>query len=322
MDWIDAARVGIAVAVLGVAAYTDLKTRMAPDGLWYAGAAAAVVLMALDFSASFGGVAWVLAFVVGTIFVVAITGGEIISVFPGDQVPPPPEQWTERQKSVMRVDQMISVVLIAAALSALVLSSQWDLGPPVHPLAGPQAIAISSAVMVGAGLLFYLMGALHGGADAKAFMMLAVLVPQAPDIGVDPLVVGNPLARLYLPFVLVVLFNAALCLVLAAPLAFVVLSARAGRMSFPYCLAGYPKAVAHVNLERDFLMGTVVDGKWVPRAMLFRGGLSDDMQKEGLELLKKTGQESVFVSPKFPFLVYMLLGLLLAIFVGSPLLLF
>ena len=93
MDWVDAARVGIAVAVLGAAAYTDLKTRMAPDGLWYGGAAAAVVLMALDFASSFGGVSWVLAPAVGAIFVVGITGGEIISVFPGDQVPPPPEQW-------------------------------------------------------------------------------------------------------------------------------------------------------------------------------------------------------------------------------------
>jgi hypothetical protein len=319
-EWIDIARVAVAVGGLAVASYTDIRTREVPDGLWYALAVVAIALFGLDLDARFGGMAWVLTVPVALVFVVAVTGGEIFTVIPGDDIPEGPIELSPGQERIWRIDQAITVALLAAAATTFLVAPGLDLGEPApRPTGGPEAMAFSTCLMLAAALLFYFMGALHGGADAKGFMVVALLFPTAPVLAGLPLWPGNAGVAEVLPFALVVLFNGALLLVVAGPLMFAAIGARRGRFKWPHSFAGYAKPLDQVNLEREFLMGSVEDGMWRPRFMVSRGSHSAGKQVEALEFLKSAGETEVFVSPKFPFMVYMLLGLLLAVVATSPL---
>lgn len=318
-EWIDVARIVLAVGGLAVASWTDLRTREVPDGLWYALAVAALALMAADFDARFGGVAWALVLSVGAVFAVAVTGGEILTVIPGDTVPEGPVELTDAQKRTWRIDQALSLGLLAGAAALFLAAPGLDLGRPAGPLEGPEALALSTCLMLGAGLLFYVIGALHGGGDAKGFMALVLLFPTAPALAGLPIFPPDALVARTIPFALIVLFNGAIMLVVAAPLGFAAVGLRRGSFRFPHSFAGYAKPVSDVDLEREFIMGSVEGGAWRPRFMVGRTTHSDARQKEALEFLRESGEKEAFVSPKFPFMVYMLLGLLLAVLVTSPL---
>ncbi|HEX9710908.1 MAG TPA: hypothetical protein VGB42_13205 [Candidatus Thermoplasmatota archaeon] len=318
-EWVDAARVAAAVGALAFASWTDLRSREVPDGLWYALAAAALALMALDFGARFGGDSWVLVIAVAAVFAVAVTGGEIITVIPGDKVPEGPIDFTEAQKRVWLLDMLISASMLAGAVGVFVVAPSLDLGTPGRPLSGPEAQAYAACLMMGAALVFYMMNALHGGADAKGLMVLALLFPVAPAIAGLPLIPAGTLAVELLPFALVVFFNGALIQVVAAPVWFGAVGLRNRQFRWPLSLTGYAKPVEAINLERDFLMGSLRGGEWKPHIILSRSAHSEARQKEGLEVIRESGAKTAFVSPKAPFMVFLLLGLVMAVVATSPL---
>jgi len=97
------------------------------------------------------------------------------------------------------------------------------------------------------------------------------------------------------------------------------LSAARGRLKFPESLFGYEKRVAEVNAEREFLLGHVVNGEWKRKLFTTRRSGSDAQQKEALAFLAARGVDRVFVTPKVPFMVFMLAGLVAAVLVSSPL---
>jgi hypothetical protein len=316
---IDAVRVAVGVAGLAAAAASDLKTREVSDRLWYALAAVAILLFAFDFSQRFGGDSWILSVPVALVFVVTVTGGEIIPVFPGPEVPDEEVELSPAQKRILRMDGLLSVAMLGSAALVFALAPTLNLGMRATVLDGPEAIAYSTCLMIAGGFVFYVMGALHGGADAKAFMVLAVLFPVFPALPGLPLVAPSGTARLVVPFALAVLFNGALLLVAAVPVVYMVKGALAGRLKLPESLFGYQKRVADVVLEREFLMGAVVDGAWRSKVMALRATRSDAEQRAALEFLKSQLTAAVFVTPKFPFMVFLLAGLVLALLLTSPL---
>jgi preflagellin peptidase FlaK len=318
-EWVDAVRVAVAVGGLAVASYTDVKKREVPDGLWYALALAALPLMALDFDARFGGTAWLLALPVGAVFAVAFTGGELFPIFPGDTLPEGEIVLSEAQRRLWRIDKALSATVVAVSLAVLLWAPGLDLGRPVHPLLGPQAIALSACLMFGAGLFFFITGALFGGGDAKGFMVLALLFPTAPALAGLPVMAPASLAAQSLPFALVVFFNAGLMLVVAGPVVYAAVSLRRGHFRFPDSLMAVPKPVGQVDLSRDFVMGSLEDGQFKRRFLTRQGTHSDAKQKEALAFLQQRGDPVVFVAPKLPFMVYMLLGLVVAVVLTSPL---
>jgi len=318
--WIDGARIAFALVGLAVAARTDLRSRTVPDGLWYALGAAGIVLMAIDFSLTFRGMAVVLVAAVAIAFLLGITGGEILTILPGEDPPEGEVVLTPAQVQIARFDMALSAALLATAIWIFYWSSSLDLGTSSSFLRGPQALALSSCVMIGAGLLFYMVGVLHGGADAKGFMVLAVLFPAAPVLGGLPLVPPPPAFNVDLiPFVIALYFNAALLQLIGTVPIFMGISAARGQLKFPESFFGYPKPVARVNLDRDFFLGHVVNGQWKRKLFTTRSSGSDAKQKEALEFLGATGQEKVFVTPKVPFMAFMFAGLLVALLFSSPL---
>ena len=310
---------GLCAGGLAAAAYTDVKTREVADELWYALAAAGVALMALGFNEAYGGLSWLLALPVGMVFVVAVTGGEIISLFPGDADPPAEFEPTPRQRLIMRLDIALSLLLIGGALVVFAAAPGLDLGRPAPLLEGPLPRAVAACLMFGAALAFYQFSLISGGADAKALMVLALLFPAAPALGSLPLVHPSAVSLALIPFALAVYFNGAVLLVVARAPVYPLMSWRRGRVRFPESLFGYPKAPSTVNLEREWLLGSVAEGAWVRGTFPRHVTHSPEKQAEALAFLRSRGDELVFVTPKLPFMLYLLAGFLVALALTSPL---
>lgn len=311
----------MALALVGLclASLTDIKTREVPNELWYALGAGALALMAMDFAGAFGASAWVLAIPVGLLFVVAVTGGEILSVFPEGEEPPEDFEPTPAQRRTLRIDMVLTALLVGAALAIFVLAGSLDLGRRVGVLEGPQAQAYSTSVMFGLSIGLYMASLLAGGGDAKALILLSCLFPRAPVLAGLPLVSPSPLSLALLPYSLALFFNAGLLLILLRVPLSLALSARRGEVKLPQSLFGHPKSVAEVNLEREWVMGRLVEGAFVETRMVTHGAHSDTEQAKALAFLKEHGIEKVFVTSKLPFMVYLLVGFAVALLVTSPL---
>jgi hypothetical protein len=318
-EWIDATRVGLCLFALCVAAYTDIKTREVPNELWYGLGAAGLVAMGLGFSESFGGLSWLLAVPVALVFVVVVTGLEIIPVFPKDAKVDENTKLTARQEFLTKLDLGLSAAMLLAALAFFVFAGGLDLGRATFVLAGPQAQAYSVSLMCLFALGMFYVSLISGGADMKALATLALLFPAVPSFPGLPLVHPNPTALLVVPFALAVYFNGALVLVVAKFPVYPVLSARRGHLRFPESVAGYPKPPSEVNLEREWINAKLVDGQVKQTLWPKHGAHSDEKQKELLEFLKARNEPFVFVSQRLPFMVYLAAGFVAALVVSSPL---
>ncbi len=319
VEWVDASRVALGLLGLCLASLTDIRTREVPNELWYALGAAAIALMGLDFNASFGGAAWVLALPVGLLFVVAITGGEILSVFPEGEEPPEDFEPTPAQRRTIRIDVALTAILVGGALALFALAHTMNLGRRVGLLEGPEAQAYATSVMFGLSIGLYMASLLAGGGDAKALILLSCLFPRAPALPGLPLVAPSALSLQLLPYSLALFFNAGLLLILLRVPLSLAMSARHGGVKLPQSLFGHPKKVAAVDLNREWVMGRLEGGAFVLTRMVTHGAHSDAEQAKALAFLKEQGVEEVFVTSKLPFMVYLLVGFAVALLVTSPL---
>ena len=309
----------IAVGGLAYAAYTDVKTREVPDAVWYVVGGAAVALFALDLDARFGGQAAIMALPVALLFVVAITGGEILEVIPGDEPPPEGYELNAAERLRLRIDIALSAAMVGGALAVFALASRFDLGMPGGLLDGPQAQAYGVSLMFGLAFLMFFLSLIAGGADAKGLMTLALLFPVAPAFAGLPLVPAPALAVAAVPFALAVFFNGAVLLVVARLPVSPVVSLRRKAFRFPESFFGVPKKLDRINLDREWVLGAVVDGAWKRKLMPTHGSHSDAKQKEALEFLKARGDATAFVSSKLPFMVYLLAGFFVLVVLSCPL---
>ena len=168
-------------------------------------------------------------------------------------------------------------------------------------------------VMILAAYAFYITGLLRGGADAKSFMAIAILVPMYPAFHGFPLLGWGELSgfSIVFPFALVTLLNAALLLVFA-PLAFLIYNLSKGTLKMPEGLFGY-KAEPRNLPKFVWLMQRIEDGKLV-RELLPRR--SRNIEEEARKLID-AGHERVWVTPQIPFLVPLMVSFLLSFILGN-----
>lgn len=264
-----------------LAAVADLRTRRVTNRAWYYLVAVGGFLAAGEALWTDAPLAFLLAPVatVGT-FLLLFTEGEILA-----------------QKGHAGPNKAAAIGLGAAIFGILL----WEF--TVDGM-GPRFASVLGAVLLqGLFYLFYLRGILRGGADAKAYMALAVLVPT--PVGAIPgtpfpLLAGGPavLALLW-PFAFAVLANAALISVVI-PISLAALNASRGhtgvQMLFGYRLSLDLIAERHVWLmERAEKGGTVVFLQ--PRDLGRRG------TRRAIDRLRAAGADSAWVSPQVPFLV-------------------
>ncbi|MBN1762732.1 MAG: prepilin peptidase [Methanomicrobia archaeon] len=174
-------------------------------------------------------------------------------------------------------------------------------------------------------LFFYLN--LFGGADAKALIGIAILIPINPlnaSLIVDPL-----------PFAITTLFNAAIISLIVPPSMFFynLRHLRSKRLSENLNLAfiGYTMRIdalaeathKHVRAlhvyEED---GDAVEGD-VKRKFVFGGLDLDDDMVEQLKTYRAQGKidEEVWVTPELPYMLFITAGFFIALFYGNLILL-
>ena len=310
---IDMARLIVGLTALGVASLTDLRTRKVPNALWYIMATVGVGLLLADLSQLEGAGAWhlALALPVAGIFAVVVTGGELWPVMPEDEEDPGRELTPEEER-VYKTDLAVSAAIVAASIAVLVLAyGHMDDKAPFW-------YVVSSVMMVLLALGLYLMRALHGGGDAKALMTLAVLFPIHPLEDPLPILALPAGFEVMFPFSLSVLIDAAIITALA-PLAFIAISAKRGPLRFPEAVFGHPVDIEAVEDGRMWLLYEAKEGEAEVRRKLWpgRSKASEEARRRALGILKDRGESRVYVSPKIPFMVPMLAGLMMAAVIGN-----
>jgi preflagellin peptidase FlaK len=166
------------------------------------------------------------------------------------------------------------------------------------------------------GYVFYYLGLLKGGADAKAFMAIGVLVAGYPSLGPFPLLAVSPplLApfELLFPFAMTALLLGALVLI-GLPVAFLIRNLARGDRRWPQLLLGYKAPVDELP-RFAWTLQEVQDGnlryRIVPRATT---------READVEALRAAGLRRVWVTPQIPFLIPLTVGFVLAFLVGNPL---
>jgi preflagellin peptidase FlaK len=165
--------------------------------------------------------------------------------------------------------------------------------------------------------LFYYLGLLKGGADAKAFMSIGLLVPAYPSLGPFPLIpleAGVAAAfEVFFPFALSVLMNSAV-LLLALPAYFLGRNVLRGDFRWPQALLGYKARIDHLS-PFVWLLQEAHEG-----GVRYYAYPRRDPRDADLDGLKRLGIDRVWVTPKIPLLLPMAAGYVLTFLVGNLLL--
>jgi preflagellin peptidase FlaK len=163
-------------------------------------------------------------------------------------------------------------------------------------------------LMIALMYLFFQMRLLFGGADAKALMALAILIPIQPHIG------DFPLWFSFLPGSWTVFANATI-LFLFIPLSLFVYNIVKGNLRFPHCFMGYVISVEKAKHTFVWPMEKIKDGK---RKLVYMPK-NFDIEEELAEF-EKHGITDIWVTPKIPFMIPLLAGFLVSFILGDILL--
>lgn len=177
-----------------------------------------------------------------------------------------------------------------------------------------QGLGIVTVVLLGH--LFYYVSLLKGGADAKAFMAIGLLVPGYPLLPPFPLLRPDPRLlgafEVFFPFAMTTLLLAGLLLVVL-PVAFLLRNLARGDRRWPQLLLGYTAPLG--DLPRfAWALQEVEDGRTTYHVVPRKTTSEIDH-----EALSAAGFQRIWVTPQIPFLLPLTAGFLLAFLMGNPL---
>ena len=297
------ARVIIGVALLSVAAVSDLRTRTVSNKFWIVMGSTGLGILAVEIltaTETYGVGAGYAVYDTGHYLILITIAILFFDVF-----------WDREPVFGKKINAIPIILYVIALISAI--GMLWLEGFGAETL---QLLAIP--IMIILGYLFYYTGLLHGGADAKAFMALAILYPfyliigdSIPLISYPPLVAQN--LQLVFPFAFLIIMNAAIIQVIVVPLAMFFKNLSRKNFGFPEMLLGFKMNISEVPKKFVWPMEVIRENELVmvlfPRKI---GEVSDELAE-----LKKRDIRHIWVTPKVPFMVPMLFGLLFSIFVGN-----
>jgi archaeal preflagellin peptidase FlaK len=212
--------------------------------------------------------------------------------------------------SLDRFADVIEGVAYLVVISVIgVAAFYFGIGPDAVPV---PVLAVLITVLFARAL--FELGVLYGGADAKALMIAAVLVPLFST----PLLPQSPAVSTVLgvmPFSVSLLMDAAL-LSVVVPIAIGLRNAARGEFRFPRGFSGYTMPVAELPDHFVWLKDPSVGVESSER----EAETSEDDRKERLRIaqeLEARGVTRVWVTPQIPFLVLMAVGAVSALIAGN-----
>jgi preflagellin peptidase FlaK len=209
-------------------------------------------------------------------------------------------QWRRAPNHLWWIVAAVGLAVLAgeAVADAAVVVASWP-----YLVAAPAFAALVFA--------FWRLGLLAGGADAKALASLALLLPFPIQLGP-----GVPLLPSPMPGAFTVMGDSLLVL-LALPALFLVRNLVRGDLRFPALLLGYRLPLEEVPETWCWPMEHPdPDGGTRFSYLPSRG---PTFTRSSLETLEEQGVESIWVTPKIPYMVPLAVGFLLAFTVGDVL---
>jgi archaeal preflagellin peptidase FlaK len=287
-----AAEIGVLLVGFVYAAISDLRTREVSDRLWQVLGILGVAIGALAI-ASDGALALGLWLLVG-----AFT---VQHVFPWDEL--------LGEEGGGAADVIEAVVYAVVLVVVVACAARYGISSAGVPW---EVLAVLISVLFARGL--FEAGVLYGGADAKALMIAAVLVPTYSAV-LLPLPGSFALLLGAMPFAVDLLMNAAV-LAIAIPVGIALRNVARREFRFPAGFLGYVLPVA--DLPRRFV--------WLEDPLSAGGRerdeveTSEDDQRERERLareLSAKGVRRVWVTPQIPFVVLMAAGAIAALLAGN-----
>ena len=161
-------------------------------------------------------------------------------------------------------------------------------------------------IMIALMYVLFQMRLIFGGADAKALMALAILVPLHPTINSFPLWQSSLMPAPW------IIFSNSVVLFLVIPLTLLIYNLAKRNLRFPYCVLGYKMSVEKAKEKFVWPLEKIKDGKrkfvYTPKEF--------DVEKELLEF-EKNGIKEIWITPKVPFMIPLLAGFITSFIIGD-----
>lgn len=157
-------------------------------------------------------------------------------------------------------------------------------------------------------IIFYLLFQFlpfFGGADVKALMSLAILVPF------QPIFFMFPLWGSYMPFAWVILSNSVF-IYLIIPISLFFYNMYKRNLELPYCFLGYKMDLYEAKEKFVWPLENIINGK---RKISFFS-----MNKDNEIIFNKFEERNIsniWITPKIPFMIPLLVGFILSFFIGD-----
>lgn len=292
MWYLSLSRFLVGTVFLSIAAFLDIRTRKVPNKTWiFMGGIASVILFIDMFLKGLGWRFYLIFLPIAVLLVEAlIERPELIS------------------------DDGVNVPVMAWLLSPLVVIPYQIFSIGNRTAYWP---FLSIVIMMALVFVLYYLRVLYGGADAKAVIVVALLVPFYPNISGLTFWAGGDLLlsmmEVAFPFVLILLMNAGI-LMLTMPVYMLLKNIAKGELSFPEMFFGYKKKVD--DIEDSFVWPMEFYRNGSRKISLMPRGSG----QEKLRSLKEKDRKEAWVSPKVPFMVPLLFGFVLSFIIGNPIL--
>jgi len=144
-----------------------------------------------------------------------------------------------------------------------------------------------------------------GGADVKALMSLAILVPFQPNFFIFPLWDS------IMPYVWVILSNSVF-IYLVIPLSLLLFNIYKKNFKFPYFFLGYKMNLFKAKESFVWPLEKIVNGKRKISYFSMNKKI-DNIYK----VFEENNIDNIWVTPKIPFMIPLLLGFIISFFIGD-----
>lgn len=195
--------------------------------------------------------------------------------------------------------------LIMGSLGAILLVVQYftiGFGDKIYYL-------LFIPIMIGLVYALFQLRLIFGGADAKALMAIAILVPLQPAISQFPLWGESMMPAPWF------IFSNSIILFLFIPLSLLIFNIAKRNIAFPYATLGYKMSIKKAREKFVWPLEKITNGKrkfvYMPKDF--------DVEDE-LNEFEKQGINEIWVTPKIPFMIPLLAGFICAFVLGDILL--